>query len=101
LDGIRVLDFGRAAQVPYAAQVLGDFGADVIKIEARDGGIRGAPPALGGSGQPPAYQGRGDGLAYRLSLNRNKRSIVLDLKMPAGKEVVRRLVKVSDVVMKK
>lgn len=99
LEGIRVLDFGRAAQVPYAAQVLGDFGADVIKIEARDGGIRGAPPALAGPGQPKLYQGRGDGLAYRLSLNRNKRSLIVDLKTETGKDVIRRLAKVSDVAM--
>ncbi len=101
LAGIRVLDFGRAAQVPYAAQLLGDFGAEVIKIEAEDGGIRGSRPQLAQAPSPgePAYHGRGDGLIYRLALNRNKKSIVLDLKSEEGKETVRRLVRISDVVM--
>jgi len=90
LAGIRVLDLSRVLAGPLATMTLGDLGADVIKVERPDGGDdtrHWGPPFVGGDA------------AYFLSLNRNKRSIVLDLKTPEGVEAVRRLTEGSDVLI--
>lgn len=87
-DGIRVLDVGHVVAGPIAGSLMADFGADVIKIE-RPG--RGDPLRW-------LYEKEGVGLFYKMEA-RNKRCITLDLKHPAGKEVFRRLVAVSDVVV--
>lgn len=87
--GIRVLDFGRYIAGPFCAAMLGDFGADVIRIDK-----------LGGSEDRfimPVSEG-GEG-AYFLQVNRNKRSIALDINSPEGREVVRRLVSTADIVV--
>jgi crotonobetainyl-CoA:carnitine CoA-transferase CaiB-like acyl-CoA transferase len=93
LDGIRVLDLTRSIAGPYAGQVLGDLGADVIKVEhpLRALSERAAlsPPG------PPERQFS----PFWVSCNRNKRSLTVDLKAPLGKEVLADLVRVSDVVI--
>ncbi|MGR3425087.1 MAG: CaiB/BaiF CoA transferase family protein [Sagittula sp.] len=89
LDGVRVLDFGRYIAGPYAACVLGDLGAEVIRIERVGGGEdRFVLPLAGGECG-----------AQFIQLNRNKRSLTLDPGSDAGREVVRRLVKTADVVV--
>lgn len=90
LAGIRVLDFSRILAGPLATMVLADLGADVIKIE-RPG--TGDDTRMWG---PPFV---GDDAAYYLSVNRNKRSIVLDLATPEGAETARRLTATADVVV--
>ena len=91
LDGIRVIDFTQVMMGPCATQMLGDYGADVIKIErpgAGDLSRMSFPDDPGGLDNPVFF-----------SLNRNKRSIALDLRSDKGKAVVRDLVKTADVVV--
>lgn len=92
LDGIRVLDFTAAMAGPRCGMLLGDFGADVIKIEPPDGDYarRWGVNRYGPGGQ---FSG------LFIALNRNKRSIVLDLKAPAGQEAVRALTDSADVII--
>lgn len=89
LSGIRVLDLSNIVFGPYASQFLGDFGADVVKIEPLEGdSTRHTGPA-----QEP-------GMACSfLALNRNKRSVALDLKSQDGRAVLMRLVDGADVLM--
>lgn len=89
LAGVRVLDLSRMLAGPYGSMLLADMGAEVIKIEDPDGGdpIR----QLG----PPWVNGVS---AYFLAINRNKRSVTLDLKSDAGREQFLRLVASADVV---
>jgi formyl-CoA transferase/CoA:oxalate CoA-transferase len=91
LDGIRVLDLSRMLAGPYGSMLLADLGAEVIKIEEPRGGdpMRAmGPPFLG-----PARES-----AYFLSVNRNKKSVALDLEAPAGRAVFHDLCRVADVV---
>lgn len=89
LAGIRVLDFSTVVSGPLCTQILGDLGADVVKVEAP----RGDSTRLMG----PPFKG---GLsAIFAQFNRNKRSIVIDLKAAAGVDVARRLAQRSDVVV--
>ncbi len=90
LAGVRVLDASRVLAGPYAAMMLGDLGADVIKLEHPDGGDQ--TRAWG----PPFVKGES---AYYLSVNRNKRSVALNLKAPEGQEIFRKLAERSDVVI--
>ena len=87
LDGIRVLDFSHALAGPYCTLVLGDYGAEVYKLESRDGDIgRGwGPPFMGGES------------SFFLTLNRGKRGICIDLKKPDGLELCLRLIDKMDV----
>ena len=89
LDGIRVLDLSQNIAGPQATQVLGDLGADVIKVEPPGGdpARQWGPPFWGGDA--PLF----------LAFNRNKRSIVVDLKTDRGREIVDRLMSQSDVVV--
>ena len=90
LSGIRVADFSRVLAGPLATMLLADLGADVIKIERPETGddTRGwGPPFVGGDA------------AYFLSLNRNKRSVALDLSTDEGRSAARRLALASDVVV--
>jgi crotonobetainyl-CoA:carnitine CoA-transferase CaiB-like acyl-CoA transferase len=94
LSGVRVVEMGRLIAAPFCGQVLGDLGADVIKIERVGGGddIRGyGPPFLGGR------EGEGSASAFYLNFNRNKRSIQIDFGKPEGAELIRKLVAESDV----
>lgn len=89
LDGVKVVDLANFLAGPVASMFLGDFGADVIKVERP------------GSGDEMRYWGNdkdGVGLMYKL-INRNKRSVTADLKTPLGVEIVKRLVKDADVVI--
>jgi glutaryl-CoA transferase len=91
LEGVRVLDFSRVLAGPYCGMILADLGADVIKIE-RDG----VGDDLRQWGPPFLADGES---TYFLSVNRNKRSVALDLKSEAGRDVARALVRNSDVVL--
>lgn len=94
LAGVRVLELGRLIAAPFCGQILGDLGADVIKIERVGGGddIRGyGPPFLGG------HEGAGSASAFYLNFNRNKRSIQIDFGKPEGAELIRQMVAHSDV----
>lgn len=89
LSDIKVLDFSKVLAGPLCAQYLGDMGADVLKIETRDGGddTRHWPPFR-----------ENEGTVF-LSANRNKRSIALDMKSPEGCAICHRLVATADVVI--
>jgi crotonobetainyl-CoA:carnitine CoA-transferase CaiB-like acyl-CoA transferase len=89
LSDITVLDLSHALAGPFASTMLGDYGAEVIKIEPLDGEIA---RAWG----PPFY---GDEAAYFVNLNRNKKSVALDLKHPEGKALFFRLLDRADVVL--
>jgi formyl-CoA transferase len=90
LDGIRVLDLTRALAGPYCTLMLGDHGADIIKVEMPGTGDETRDWA------PPSIKGIS---AYYLSINRNKRSVTIDLKNPDGKRVLERLIEKCDVVV--
>ncbi|MCC6622172.1 MAG: CoA transferase [Deltaproteobacteria bacterium] len=98
LSGVRVIDLSRLLPGPYASLVLADMGAEVIKIEAPDGGdyLRWMPPLTDGAG--PGGGGAKVSWAF-FSLNSGKRSLAVDLKRPEGAEVLRRLVAQADVLI--
>ena len=85
LAGVRVLDLSRVLAGPWATQILGDFGADIIKIEKP-----GAGDDTRGWGPPFLDNGEGDA-AYYLAANRNKRSVAIDFAHPEGADLVRKL----------
>lgn len=89
LSGIRILDFTRAMAGPFGTMLLGDLGAEVIKVESPQGDDtrNWAPPEINGIS------------SYFLSANRNKKSISLDLKKPESAEIIGRLAGWSDVVV--
>jgi crotonobetainyl-CoA:carnitine CoA-transferase CaiB-like acyl-CoA transferase len=88
--GVRVLDLSRMLAGPYGSMLLADMGAEVIKVEEPDGGD---PMRVMG----PPFLAEGES-AYFLSINRNKKSVALDLTRPAGREVFLDLVAHADVV---
>jgi crotonobetainyl-CoA:carnitine CoA-transferase CaiB-like acyl-CoA transferase len=97
LEGIRVLDLTRAMAGPYCTMMLGDLGADVIKVERPGSGdeSRGwGPPFVGQSDDNLLGES-----AYYLSVNRNKRSITVNLKSSEGQEVIQRLARLCDVLV--
>ena len=97
LEGLRVLDLTRLLPGGFCTLLLADLGAEVLKVEDTAGGdyIRWMPPYYGGEAQ----QREGTGSAYFLALNRNKRSLRLNLKDERGREVLLRLVEDYDVVV--
>jgi crotonobetainyl-CoA:carnitine CoA-transferase CaiB-like acyl-CoA transferase len=89
LDGLRVLDYGRFIAAPWCSAILADMGADVIRVEKRDGGEDRWVQAVTEGGEGGTF----------LQCNRNKRSLTLDSTTPEGAEITRRLVAESDVVV--
>ncbi|MBK5445574.1 CoA transferase [Peribacillus sp. TH16] len=90
LDGVRIIDVSRVLAGPFCSMILGDLGADVIKIEHHESGDE-----TRGWG-PPFAQGES---AYYLCANRNKQSMTLNLKSEKGKEIFRKLVSSGDIVV--
>src|SRR5262245_7164917 len=88
LEGVRVLDLTTVVLGPYATRLLGDFGADVIKVEPPEGDVMRHSGPMRNPGMGHLY----------MSCNRSKRSVVLDLKKPAAKDAVLRLAKMADVL---
>src|SRR6204780_5754239 len=89
LQGVKIVDMTTVLMGPYATQMLGDYGADIIKVETPDGDVT---RLIG----PTRHPGMGP---LSLNTNRSKRSIVLDLKKPAGRDAVLRLIASSDVLV--
>jgi crotonobetainyl-CoA:carnitine CoA-transferase CaiB-like acyl-CoA transferase len=89
LAGVRVIDFTRILAGPFGAMFLGDMGAEVIKVEEPGKGddTRGWPPFAGGEA------------TYFLSVNRNKKSLTLNMKAPEGQAILRKLIAKADVVL--
>jgi crotonobetainyl-CoA:carnitine CoA-transferase CaiB-like acyl-CoA transferase len=101
LSGLRVLDLSRVLAGPWASQLLGDLGADVIKVERPGENGKGGDDTRGW-GPPWLADGKGQpttDAAYFLCTNRNKRSLTVDITQPAGQEIVRELAAQSDVVL--
>lgn len=88
LQGLRVLDLTRVLAGPFATMGLGDLGAEILKIE---------PPGGDDTRKFPPFVG--DESHYFMALNRNKKSLVIDLKQDEGKNLLRRLVAISDVII--
>ncbi|MGZ8527435.1 MAG: CaiB/BaiF CoA transferase family protein [Candidatus Limnocylindrales bacterium] len=98
LAGILVADCSTVLAGPYCTMLLADLGADVVKVEPPDGdGTRAwGPPWVGAGRLGPDHPGVA---AYYVAVNRNKRSLRLDLKTPAGREVLTRLLRRADVLV--
>ena len=88
LEGLRVVDFSKVLAGPLCTQYLGDMGAEIIKVES---------PLGDDTRRWPPFR-NGDGTVF-LSANRNKRSIVLDMKTAAGREAAQRLIQTADIVV--
>jgi crotonobetainyl-CoA:carnitine CoA-transferase CaiB-like acyl-CoA transferase len=89
LEGVKIIDMTTVLMGPYATQMLGDYGADVVKVEALDGDVTRLIGPTRHPGMGPVF----------LNTNRNKRSIALDLKKPAGREAALRLIGSADVLI--
>jgi crotonobetainyl-CoA:carnitine CoA-transferase CaiB-like acyl-CoA transferase len=89
LEGVRVIDFGRFIAGPYCAMLFADLGADVIRVERREGG---EDRYLG-----PVTEGGEGGLF--LSINRNKRGVTCDIAHPLAREIINRMVESADIVI--
>ena len=89
LSGVKVLDLSRVLAGPFCSMILGDLGAEIIKVEEVRGGdrTRTIPPFVNGESH------------YFLAINRNKQSICVDLKQPEGREIVLKLAQTADVVL--
>ena len=97
LAGIRVLDLSRILAGPTCTQLLGDYGADVIKVErpgTGDDTRTWGPPFVTGTDGEPTNES-----AYYLSSNRNKRSIAVDITSPEGVDTVRKLARHCDILI--
>lgn len=89
LEGYKVLDISRVLAGPYCCSLLGEAGADVIKVER---------PGLGDENRRWGALWKGESLDY-LSVNRNKRSLTVDIKRPEGQDIIRRIAKDADVLV--
>ena len=87
LEGLRVIEMGQLIAGPFCGQLLGDLGADVIKVE---------PPQ---TGDPMRHWGHGDPPVWWEVIARNKRSVSIDLRKPAGQDLVRALIATADVLI--
>ncbi len=91
LAGVRVLDLTQVMAGPFATMLLGDLGADIIKIE---------PPGAGDQTRGAmGFKMKGSDSMGFLNLNRNKRSLALNLKSPAGREILYKLVETADILI--
>lgn len=90
LEDVKVLDLSRVLAMPYCSMMLGDLGAEIIRVER---------PGLGDETRHWGPPWAGDQSAYYLCTNRNKKSITIDLKKKEGQEIVRRLAKRSDILL--
>ncbi len=90
LEDIKVLDLSRILAMPYCSMMLGDLGAEIIRVER---------PGTGDETRHWGPPWAGDQSAYYLSINRNKKSITVDLKKKEGQEIIRRLAKRSDILL--
>lgn len=88
LTGLKVLDLTRVVSGPFCTMLLADLGADVVKVEAPDGDPS-RVTGIVGAGENP----------YFVNLNRNKRTITIDMKQERGKQIVRRMAKAADVLV--
>lgn len=93
LNNLRILDLSRILAGPWSSQLLGDYGADIVKVERP--GVGDDTRAWG----PPWWQGSPEVSAYFLSANRNKRSLAVDLAEPQGQELIRSLAVKADVLI--
>jgi crotonobetainyl-CoA:carnitine CoA-transferase CaiB-like acyl-CoA transferase len=91
LEGLVVVDFSRIVSGPFSTQILGDLGADVIKVERVGVGEDARPYGVTDPSRMPG--------ATFLAMNRNKRSVGIDLHLPTGKEVAKRLLRTADVAL--
>jgi crotonobetainyl-CoA:carnitine CoA-transferase CaiB-like acyl-CoA transferase len=87
LDGIRVIEIGQLIAGPFCGQLMGDMGAEIIKVE---------PP---GQGDPMRKWGRGDDKLWWEVVSRNKKAVSANLRVPAGQELVRKLAATADVLI--
>src|SRR5699024_11880536 len=90
LDGIKILDLSRVLAGPYCTMILGDLGAEIIKVEA---------PGIGDETRKWGPPFQHDVSAYYLCANRNKKSVTIDLKSDEGIAQIKTLIKESDVVI--
>jgi crotonobetainyl-CoA:carnitine CoA-transferase CaiB-like acyl-CoA transferase len=92
LDGIRVIEIGQLIAGPFCGQLMGDMGAEIIKVE---------PPAIDGKGggDPMRNWGRGDDKLWWEVVSRNKKAVSANLRVPAGQELVRKLAATADVLI--
>ena len=92
LDGVRVIDATTSWAGPMCACMLADLGADVVKVEAREGEVaRRIPPSLPGHDVPVGFA--------QATVNRNKRSLTLDLRRPEGRDIFLKLATRSDIIV--
>ncbi|MBC2776803.1 CaiB/BaiF CoA transferase family protein [Parasphingopyxis marina] len=94
LSGVRVLDLSRVLAGPWATQMLGDLGAEIVKIERP-----GAGDDTRGWGPPWHGEGEDCRAGYYLAANRNKKSVTIDMARPEGQALIRRLAEDSDIVV--
>eukprot|EP01135_Chromosphaera_perkinsii_P008558 Nk52_evm24s1400 gene=Nk52_evmTU24s1400 len=106
LSGVRVLDMGRILAAPYCSMLLGDLGAEIIKVEALKGDDtrQWGPPFLEkeqreGEGNEGTVDDQARQSAYFLGTNRNKKSIAVDFKTEAGKRIIKELAAKSDILL--
>src|SRR6516165_10274551 len=90
LAGFRILDLSTSVAGPYAAMLLGDMGAEVIKVER---------PGTGDDARAWGPPFIGDQSLWYVSINRNKRSVALDYTKPSGRTILESLIKTSDVLI--
>src|SRR6187401_831943 len=90
LDGVRVVELTEALAGPYAAMLLGDLGAEVIKIER---------PGVGDQSRRWGARLPGGESAYFCATNRNKRSVTLDIRAAGGRQALHRLLRTADVLL--
>ena len=90
LEDVKVLDLSRILAMPYCSMMLGDLGAEIIRVER---------PGAGDETRQWGPPWKGDQSAYYLSINRNKKSITVDLKKKPGQEIIRRLAQRSDILL--